>query len=236
MPLPKIEHPIHTIRVPSQNKKYKFRPFLVKEEKLLLMAKESKNAYDILIAIKQIVNNCSLDDKFNIDKLALFDLEYVFLKLRAVSVDNLVNVTYRDKEDNKLYSFEVNLDEIEVKVPRKVDNVVKLSEDSGITLRYPPATLYDDEEFLKLEEDHLFEMISRCVDEIYSGDEVYESSNMTINEIGDFLETLDLKAFEKIKKFLLETPTIKKELEYTNEKGRKKKIVLRSLNDFFTWR
>jgi hypothetical protein len=236
MPLPKIDHPIHTIKVPSQNKKYKFRPFLVKEEKLLLMAKESKNAYDILIAIKQIVNNCSLDDKFNIDKLALFDLEYVFLKLRAVSVDNTVNVTYRDKEDNKLYSFEVNLDEVDITVPRKVNNLVKLTEDSGITLRYPPATLYDDKEFLQVEEDHLFEMIIRCVDTIYSGDEVFESSNMTNQEIGDFLETLDLKAFKQIQEFLSKTPTIRKELEYTNEKGRKKKIVLRSLNDFFTWR
>ena len=90
MALPKIEHPIHNIKVPSKDKTYKFRPFLVKEEKILLMAKESKNSYDILTAIKQIVNNCSIEDTFDVDKITLFDLEYIFLKLRAVSIDNMI--------------------------------------------------------------------------------------------------------------------------------------------------
>lgn len=236
MPLPKIEHPIHTLKIPSTSKKHKFRPFLVKEEKLLLMAKESKNAHDILIAIKQIINNCALDKGFDTDKLALFDLEYLFLKLRAVSVDNIVNVSYRDREDNKLYTFEVDLNEVEVTVPKKIDNIVKISEESGIKLRYPPATLYDDTEFLNLEDDHLFEMIVRCVDSIYNGDEVFDSTNMTNKEIGDFLETLTLKEFKQIQEFLSKTPTIRKELTYTNSLGKNKKILLRSLNDFFTWR
>lgn len=236
MPLPKIDYPIHQIKVPSLKKKYNFRPFLVKEEKLLLMAKESKNAYDILIAIKQIVNNCSIDDKFDTNKLTIFDLEYIFLKLRAVSVDNIISVTYRDKEDNKLYSFEVDLDEIEIDVPEKIDNIVKIKENSGLILRFPPATLYDDTDFLSLEKDQLFEMIARCIEKTYEGDEVYETKDMNREEISDYLDGLDLKTFDKIKAFLLKTPSLRKELNYTNELGKKKKVVLRSLNDFFTWR
>lgn len=236
MALPKIEYPIHNIKVPSKDKTYKFRPFLVKEEKILLMAKESKNSYDILTAIKQIVNNCSIEEGFDVDKITLFDLEYIFLKLRAVSIDNMISVTYRDKEDNKLYSFDVDLNEIDIEVPEKMDNVVKITESSGMLLKYPPATLYSDKDFLELEQDHLFEIIVRCVDKFYENDEVTEASEYTFKEIGDYLETLDLKAFKQIQDFLLKTPTIKKELVYTNSLNKKKKIVLKSLNDFFTWR
>jgi hypothetical protein len=106
--LPKIEHPTFKIKIPSTEKTHSFRPFLVKEEKILLMAKESKSTSDILSAIRQIVINCSVDEKFDIDKLALFDLEYIFLKLRSISVDNVVKVAYRDNEDSKLYYFEVD--------------------------------------------------------------------------------------------------------------------------------
>lgn len=236
MALPKIEHPIHNIKVPSKDKTYKFRPFLVKEEKILLMAKESKNSYDILTAIKQIVNNCSIEEGFDVDKITLFDLEYIFLKLRAVSIDNIVNVTYRDKEDNKLYSFEVDLNEIEIKVPKKIDNVIKINDTTGLLMKYPPATLYSDKDFLELEQDHLFEIIVRCVDKFFEGDEVTEASDYKLEEIAEYLDSLDLKAFKQIQDFLLKTPTIKKELVYTNSLDKKKKIVLKSLNDFFTWR
>jgi len=235
--LPKIEHPIYKIKVPSTDKTYPFRPFLVKEEKLLLMAKESNNTADILSAIRQIVNNCSLDDKFDIDKLALFDLEYIFLKLRSASVDNNVKVAYRDNEDNKLYSFEVDLEEVEVKFPKKkVDNVVKISENAGIVLKYPPASLYGDRDFLDNSKEHMFDLIVRCIDSIYSNEEVFEAKNLERKEIEDFLESLDVKTFKVIQEFLMSTPKLHKEIIYENSAGKKRKIVLKSLNDFFTWR
>lgn len=236
MPLPKIEHPINTIKVPSLNKSFKFRPFLVKEEKLLLMAKESKKPYDILIAIKQVVNNCCLDEELNIDKITLFDLEYIFLKLRSNSVDNIITVSYRDKEDKQLYNFEIDLNDIEIEIPDNVSNVVKISETSGMLLRYPPATLYDDEDFLSLEEDHLFEMIIRCIDKIYEDEEVFEADDIEKQELSEYLDQLGLKEFQQIKQFLVKTPSIRKELSYVNKNNRNRKIVLRSLNDFFTWR
>jgi hypothetical protein len=235
--LPKIEHPIYKIKVPSTDKTYPFRPFLVKEEKLLLMAKESNNTADILSAIRQIVNNCSLDDKFDIDKLALFDLEYIFLKLRSASVDNNVKVAYRDNEDNKLYSFEVDLEDVEVKFPKKkVDNVVKISDNAGIVLKYPPASLYGDRDFLDNSKEHMFDLIVRCIDSIYSNEEVFEAKNLERKEIEDFLESLDVKTFKVIQEFLSSTPKLHKEIVYENSAGKKRKIVLRSLNDFFTWR
>lgn len=235
--LPKIEHPTFKIKVPSTDKVHTFRPFLVKEEKLLLMAKESNSTSDILSAIRQIVNNCSVDDKFDIDRLALFDLEYIFLKLRSASIDNNVKVAYRDLEDNKLYSFEVNLEEVEVKFPKKkVDNVVKITESSGIVLKYPPASIYGDKDFLENSKEHMFDLIVRCIDSIYTNEEVFEAKNIERKEIEDFLDSLDIKTFKNIQDFLMTTPKLYKEIVYENSTGKKKKIVLKSLNDFFTWR
>ena len=160
MSLPKIDYPIYNLTIPSLKKKCKFRPFLVKEEKLLLMAKESKNPSDILMTVKQVVNNCILDKTVKIEKLPIFDLEYIFLKLRALSVDNIVKITYKDFEDNKDYNFEINLEEVEVQFPEKVDNKIKLSDRSGIVMNYPNADLYDDKDFLNKSEEHTSELQS----------------------------------------------------------------------------
>lgn len=234
--LPKIDQPIYNIKVPSINKNIKFRPFLVKEEKLLLMAKESGNESDILGAIKQIVNNCCIDINFNIDKIALFDLEYIFLKLRAFSVNNLVKVSYKDYEDEKIYDFDIDLNNIEVVIPERVSNNIKLSEKSGIVMNYPSASLYEDKDFLNLTDNYMFELILRCIDKIYVEDEIYEPSNYSKNELSEFLEDLSLKVFEDIQKFLLSVPKIEHKIEYKNSLGNDRVITLSSLNDFFSWR
>lgn len=234
--LPKIDYPIINIKVPSLKKDYMFRPFLVKEEKLLFMAKESKNDFDILTAIKQIVQNCSLDKKFDVDTITIFDLEYIFIKLRAFSIDSTVKISVRDNEDKNLYEFDVDLEKIEVTFPKKLENTVKINENAGIILKYPPATLYSDEEFLKLEKDHLFELILRCIDKVYDGEEVFEAKNVPREELTEFVENLNVKVFEKIHKFLLSTPKIEHTIEYKNSLGNDRKIELNSLNDFFSWR
>lgn len=236
MNLPNISYPILNIEVPSLKKKYRFRPFLVKEEKILLMAKESAEDSDIFTAIKQVVSNCSLDEKLNIDKLAIFDLEYLFLKLRSSSVDNKISVGYRDGEDNKVYNFDVNLEDIKMVFPAKNDKTIKITDTSGIVMRYPAASLYSDKEFLNTEKEYLFKLIARCIDKIYEGEQVYEASEFPIDQIESFLENLDIKTFEKVHQFLLKTPKIEYAIEYENSLGNKRKIVLSSLNDFFTWR
>lgn len=233
--LPKIDQPIFNINMPSTNEIFKFRPFLVKEEKLLLMAKESGIISDILIAIKQIISNCAVDKKFNIDKIALFELEYIFLKLRSFSVNNVIKVAYKDNEDEKIYDFEIDLNSVEVKFPKNIENVIKITEKSGIIMRYPPATLYDDKEFLNLEKDYLFELIVRCMDKIYNEEEVYEAKDYKKEELSEFLEDLNIKTFESIQKFLLETPKLEYVIKYKNALDHDREITLSSLNDFFTW-
>lgn len=234
--LPRIDYPIYNIEVPSLKKKYTFRPFLVKEEKLLLMAKESQNTTDILGAIKQIITNCLLDNRLDIDKLAIFDLEYIFLKLRAASVDNMVKVAYKDTEDNQIYEFDIDLNEIKVKYPEKIENNIKITDKTGLIMKFPSVTLYDDSDFLNLEKEYLFELIIRCIDKIYQNDEIYEAKDFTKEEIGSFLENLDIKTFEAVQKFLLSVPKLEHEINYKNSNNNDRKIVLSSLSDFFTWR
>jgi hypothetical protein len=167
MSLPKLDYPMYSIKIPSLKKEYSFRPFLVKEEKLLLMAKESQVPAESLAAIKQVVNNC-LIDKFDVNKMTVFDLEYVFLKLRAVSVENKIKVSYKDFEDDKLYDFEVDLNDVEITYPEKKDNVIRINKNSGLTMVYPSASLYDDKEFLSLEKDYMFELIIKCIEKLLS--------------------------------------------------------------------
>lgn len=234
--LPKIDYPVYRVKIPSLKKEFQFRPFLVKEEKILLMAKESEQATDILSAIKQIINNCSIDSKFDIDKLALFDLEYIFLKLRSISVDNIVKVSYKDNEDGKNYDFDIDLNNVEVHFPEKINNNINITEKSGIVMKYPSAKLYDDKEFLSLEKDYMFELIVRCIDSIYYEDQIYKANDYKKEELVEFLENLNIKVFEEIQKFLLNIPKIEYKINYENSEGTKREIVLSSLNDFFTWR
>lgn len=234
--LPKIDYPILNITVPSLKKEFMFRPFLVKEEKLLFMAKESKSDADVFIAIKQIIQNCSLDPTFEVEKIAIFDLEYIFLKLRSFSIDSIVKVSYKDNEDSQIYEFEVNLEEIKVDFPKKVQNTIKINENVGLIMKFPPASLYSDKEFLSLEKDQLFELILRCVDKVYNGDEVYDTKEFTIKELSEFMENLNIKVFEKVQQFLLNMPKVRYVIEYKNSLGNVRKIELSSLNDFFTWR
>ena len=165
-----------------------------------------------------------------------FDLEYIFLKLRAISVDNKIQVAYKDNEDNKVYNFDINLDEIEVEFPEKSDNNIKITGKSGIIMKYPSAALYDDKEFLNLEKDYMFELILRCIEQIYYEDQVYEVKDYKKEELNEFLENLNIKTFEQIQNFLLNVPKMKHVIKYTNQLGNEREIVLTSLNDFFTWR
>lgn len=234
--LPKVDYPIVYITVPSTKKKQSFRPFLVKEEKILLMAKEADNFSDILGAIKQIVNNCSLNEDLNINKLAIFDLEYIYLKLRAASVDNIISVSYKDLDDGKTYDFDIDLNKVEVQYPKKIDNNIKITNKIGIVMGYPPASLYDDQEYQTLEKDHLFQLIIRCIQAIYDGEEVYEAKEYTNEQLANFLETLKPTVLEDIQKYLLNLPKIEHTISYTNSNGIERKIVLNSLNDFFSFR
>ena len=236
MPLPKVKHQIYDLVIPSTGKKESFRPFLVKEEKILLMAKASDDPADSLRAVKQIVNNCSIRDSFDIDTLAIFDIEYLFLQLRAVSVSNIVQLSYRDNEDNKVYDFSVDLKEIKVQFPESVEKIVKVTDSMGIVMKWPSAALFDDDEYLKTGDQAFYELILRCIDKIYDGDEVYNSSEYSAKELETFLDDCGVAVFDKIQAFMLNAPKLYHKLTYTNANGNERVIELNGLTDFFTLR
>lgn len=237
MPLPKIEYPITDIEVPSMKKKFKFRPMLVKEEKILLIAKVSEDETDIFNAVLQVVTNCCVDPDLDTDKLAIFDLEYIFLKIRSMSVGNTTEVAFRDNEDQKVYDFTIDLNFINVVFPEGSNNAIKLSETSGFTMKYPPARLYADKEFLNLSPDEVFDtLVVKCLDKIFDGEQVYDSSMYKQEEIQEFIDGLPVKAYDQVREFFLKVPSMKHELKYTNANGNERTIILRNLNDFFTLR
>jgi hypothetical protein len=235
MSLPKIEHPIFKIKIPSTKREVRFRPFLVKEEKILLIAKTSEQENDILLAIKQVVNNCALDE-LNIDKISLFDVEYLFLRIRAQSVNNIVSVTYRDNEDNMDYDFDIDLNNVTVNFPLNQEKTIKLTETSGIVMKYPEASLYEDKDFMNSGEEAFYQLVLRCIEKFYDADNVYDTKNYTMNEISDYVDNLDVKTFDKVRDFILNQPKLNYIIEYKNKLGNKRKIELTSLTDFFTLR
>jgi len=235
MSLPKIEHPIFKIKIPSSKREVRFRPFLVKEEKILLIAKTSEQENDILLAIKQVVNNCALDD-LNIDKLALFDVEYLFLRIRAQSVNNIVSVTYRDNEDSTDYDFDIDLNNVNVVFPLNLEKTIKLTETSGIVMKYPEASLYEDKDFMNSGEEAFYQLVLRCIEKFYDADNVYDTKNYTMAEVSDYVDNLDVRTFDKVRDFILNQPKLNYVIEYKNKLGNKRQIELTSLTDFFTLR
>lgn len=232
MALPKIKSPVFEIVIPSINEPVDFRPFLVKEEKILLMA-QTGNDRDVVKAIKQIINNCCLNDDINVNNLSVVDLEYIFIKLRARSVNNIVTVNYTDTEDSKDYKFDINLDEVEVTKPKEVSNKIQVTDEVGIIMSYPNASIIDDMGEFEDEMDVLNFFISKCMTQIYDENDVYVVSEYSEEELKDFIDSLDVKTFEKIREFFDASPKLNYTIEYKNSLGNDRKITLETLRDFF---
>lgn len=233
MALPKISHPTFELTLPSNKEKIKFRPFLVKEEKILLMAMQGNDSDEIINSIKQVINNCVLSEGLDIDKLATFDLEYLFLKIRAKSVNNVVKLTYRDLEDEQKYDIEVNLDEVEVKFDPSHTNKIEITDKLGFYLMYPHAGMSEKITESDSEADLFFSILKNCIEKIYDGDNVYMASDSTSEELDEFLQNLDVKSFKKIQEFFQTMPRLYHEIKYTNSLGNERTIKLSTLNDFF---
>lgn len=235
MPLPKITYPLTEIKIPSTGKKTKVRPFLVKEEKILLMAKTGQDVGEILNSIKQVVNNCLIDDSIDVDKLTLFDVEYIFLKLRAISVSNICKVSYKDSEDEKVYNFDIDLNEVEVKFPENINKIIKINDTIGLIMKYPDASIYSDKEFFKSDKDDAAsKLLARCIDKIYDGDEIYDPRDFSQDEINQFFDNLGSKTYEEMRMFIDDIPTLYHKIEYKNSNDQNRVIELTALTDFFT--
>ena len=232
MSLPKINYPLFDIVIPSTNEKIKMRPFLVKEEKILLMAQTTGNSQDVVTSITQVVNNCIMGDT-DINTLTTFDLEYLFIKLRARSVNNKIDVFYKDDEDGQQYKLEVDLDQIEVARNPEHNNNVKINDSLGLILCYPKTDMINKLTEAKSEVDLYFEVVKYTIEKIYDADNVYNVKDYTEEELDEFLATLDVSSFKEVQKFLETMPKLKYETSYTNSLGNEKKVVLQNLNDFF---
>jgi len=232
--LPKIGYPIFTLKLPSTDKEIKYRPFLVKEEKLLLMAQSSEDPKEIIGAIKQVISNCILSEDVSVDELCTFDMEYIFIKIRAKSINNVIEVTYRDLEDDKRYTVEINLDEIEVKKETDHTNKIEINEQLGMVMKYPKTNVANNIESVDGETDLFFQILKGCIEKIYDSETVYDISEYSADELDDFIQQLDVKTFKKVQDFFATMPRLHYEVKYTNSLGKEKNIVLNNLTDFFT--
>lgn len=229
MALPKIKHPTYTITIPSTKKQVNFRPFTVQEEKLLLMARASEKSDDIVSTIKQIIQNCIIEP-IEVEKLATFDIEFIFLRLRAKSVGEVVELEYKD--DEVPVKFKVNLEEVQVKYSPDHKNKFNVHEDIGVLMRYPTLDEIISVESSTDKEDAIFNVLFKCVDKIYDKETVY--NDFTEKELQEFINSLPMDALLKIKEFFDTMPSVEHTVSLKNSKGETKDILLKGLNSFFS--
>jgi hypothetical protein len=260
MALPRIEHPTWELEIPSKKEKVKMRDMLVREEKILLQAKEGDEPAEILNAVKTVVQNCVETPGVSVDDWAIFDIEYAFLKLRAHSVSEIAETAYIDNDevdtdmeginassseyDRKLRqaqaqatrTFKIDLNEVKIKFPEKIESQIKVNNKVGIHLKYPPASLYSDKEFMQASGDDLVHMlVQKSIDTIYDGKEIsYDKTHPAApGEMKEFVESLDVKVYNKMKDFFNNLPHLEHEIKYTNKNGKDRTITLTTLGDFF---
>lgn len=236
MALPKLSHPTFEVKLPSNNEKLKCRPMLVKEEKILLVAKQSGERLDQLNAIKQVVTNCVVSDKFNIDTMPFVDMEYLFLKIRELSVSSTAKASFRDNGDDKVYDFDIDLTKVEVKADDQVSPSIDLGEGVTVVLKYPSVAVYTAKQFFDLKEEEIFEyVLMKSIDKIFEGDKMYDMKMVSDKELKEFIESIPSKHYEKIQQFFQNAPTLYYKIEYENSNNEKRTIELKTLDDFFTF-
>lgn len=235
MALPKIAAPTFELTQPSTGKKLQYRPFLVKEEKILLTARESGERVDVFRAIKQIINNCVVTEGFDVNKIPLFDMEYIFIQLRSKSVDNIIKFQVQDSDDGITYDLELDLNEVEVQFPEKQhDGIVKISETIGAKLKYPSAEISDHIKDLKSITDVAHEMIMQCIEYIFDEEDTYPWDKESKKDKQEFLDSLPIETYNQMQEFFESSPKIEHTVTYKNKEDKEKKVVFRNLDDFFT--
>jgi hypothetical protein len=209
---------------------------LVKEEKLLLMALESGKNEDVILAVKDIVSECTFN-KLDIEKLPMFDIEYIFLNIRAKSVGEVSKLKLLCPDDNKTYTdVEIDLTKVNVEIGEGHTNKIELTDDMGIIMTYPGINTFKDKGLAKLNAENMIEVISACILQIYEnkGEKVYNAKDQTQKELVEFIEQLNTKQFKEIQKFFDTMPRLKHTIKVTNPKTKvESDVTLQGLNDFF---
>ena len=237
MALPKIEVPTYELTLPSEDKKIKYRPFLVREEKILYIAMETGQNKEMINALKDVVGACTFD-VLNVDRLPIFDIEYLFLQIRAKSVSEVTKFRAICPDDGKTYvETEVDLTKVEVQVDDEHTNriILDTQRNLGLVLKYPTLKNYDIGRGLdNIEIDKVFNILIDCIDHVFEGDKIYPAKDTSKQELKEFIEGLPQDAFTKIKSFFDTMPKLKHEIEVTNPNTNvTSKIVLTGIADFF---
>lgn len=239
MALPKISAPTFEITLPVSKKSIKFRPFLVKEQKILLMAMESGEKGVIESNIKHILNNCLISD-IDIDDLPIVDIEYYFLNIRARSVGEIVESKYKCENEvdgvkcNNVMDTKFNILDIEVEMPKELKDTIQITSTVGVKLKYPNFDVVEKMQDLDNVTDVAFELIIDCIEYVYDDDNFYYAHETPRDELMAFLESLTREQFEKIEEFVENLPKLKKEIEVTCRKcGYNHKIKVEGLESFF---
>lgn len=229
MSLPKLVTPIYELEIPSTGKKIKYSPFTVKEEKVLLFAMEANEESQMVNAIKQIITNC-VHDKIKVDNLAIFDIEYIFLHIRARSVGEILKFSVLSPDDKETYiSVEVNIDDIQVYFPEDHNKKINLNDEIFIEMKYPSL-----EYFIKNENKDPVETAALCIDKIYTKDDIWDCNIVEKSEIITFIESMTSTQFSKIEKFFDTMPSLKHTIDVTNPNtGKTNTVTIEGLSSFF---
>ena len=236
MALPILTTPTYELEVPSTDEKIKYRPFLVREEKILLIAMESGKTEDVVEAVKSIVEECTFN-KLNLGDMPMFDIEYIFLNIRAKSVGEISNLRILCPDDNKTYTeVEVNLSEVLVQVEKDHTNKIELTDEMGIYMKYPTIDSFAQTGITEVTATNMLDVISTCVAQIYDkkGEEIFDAKDQTKEELIEFIEQLNTKQFAELQKFFDTMPKLKHVVKIENPKTKvKSDILLQGLSDFF---
>ena len=234
MALPKLNTPTYSLVLPSTGEEVKFRPFLVKEQKLLMLAQESESDREIFEAMTSIIKSCTFD-KIDTTTAPLFDIEYVFLKLRAKSVGENVEVTLLCPDDEETYTTKkINLDEIEIEVDESHSNEIQLTEQIKLIMKYPQMSDMNqintqDNSQINL----VFSVLKHCILEVQDGDTSYQKVDISDKDLEEFIDSFDTEQFEKIMTFFETMPKLREKVEVTNPKTQvTSEIVLEGLESF----
>jgi hypothetical protein len=239
MPLPTISTPTYELELPSNKKRIKYRPFLVKEEKILIIAMETEDPKQIANAVKDVISNCILTRGVKVDDLSTFDIEYLFLNIRGKSVGEDIEVLITCPDDGMTQvPTLINLDDIRVQISPEHTRDIKLDEQLSLRMKYPSMNEFIKSNF-NVEDSSVtvndtFELICGCVEQIYTEEESWSASEYTKKELLDFLEQLSSKQFKEIEKFFETMPKLSHTITVNNPKtGVESDVILEGLTSFF---
>ena len=237
MPLPKIATPTYELVLPSSGRKIKYRPFLVKEEKILIIALESQDQKQIATAVKSILSSCIITKGTKVDKLSTFDIEYLFLNVRGKSVGEQIEVMVTCPDDGKTQvPMSINIDSIKVQKSDNHNADIKLDDTYTLRMRYPSLNEFIKSNFNAedIKVDDTFELIASCVDQVYSEEESWTQEDCTKKELTNFIEQLNSAQFKEIEKFFDTMPKLAHTVKVTNPNTKvESEIVIEGLQSFF---